>query len=173
MPGVHQHSADEIGEAAERAHEAGVQAVLLFGIPAKKDEQASGAYAPDGVIQRGIGQIKKCAPELTVITDVCLCEAMEHGHCGVVRRNGAHFEVCNDETLELLAKIAVSHAAAGADMIAPSDMMDGRIGRCRAALDEAGFEQTGIISYAAKFASAFYAPFREAAASAPQFGDRR
>jgi len=173
MPGVHQHAENEIAAIAQRAHESGVQAVLLFGIPKSKDEQASGAYAENGVIQNAVRQIKKHAPDLMVITDVCLCEYTSHGHCGVTRLDGEHFHVLNDESVELIAKTAVSHAAAGADLVAPSDMMDGRIGAVRAALDQAGFDQTGIMSYAAKFASVFYGPFRDAAESPPQFGDRR
>jgi porphobilinogen synthase len=173
MPGVHQYGSREIAAIAQRAHESGVQAVLLFGIPKSKDEQASGAYAEDGVVQNAVREIKKRAPDLTVITDVCLCEYTSHGHCGVTRLDGEHFHVLNDESVQLIAKTAVSHAAAGADMVAPSDMMDGRIGAVRAALDQAGFDQTGIMSYAAKFASVFYGPFREAAESPPQFGDRR
>jgi len=173
MPGVHQYSGKEIAAIAQRAHESGVQAVLLFGIPKSKDEQASGAYVQNGVVQNAIRQIKERAPDLTVITDVCLCEYTSHGHCGVTRLDGEHFHVLNDESVELIAKTAVSHAAAGADLVAPSDMMDGRIGAVRAALDRAGFDQTGIMSYAAKFASVFYGPFRDAAESPPQFGDRR
>ena len=173
MPGVHQYSGKEIAAIAQRAHKSGVQAVLLFGIPKSKDEQASGAYGENGVVQNAIRQIKERAPDLTVITDVCLCEYTSHGHCGVTRLDGEHFHVLNDESVELIAKTAVSHAAAGADLVAPSDMMDGRIGAVRAALDRAGFDQTGIMSYAAKFASVFYGPFRDAAESPPQFGDRR
>ncbi len=173
MPGVHQHGENEIASIAQSAHESGVQAVLLFGIPKSKDEQASGAYAENGVVQNAVRQIKKRAPDLMVITDVCLCEYTSHGHCGVTRLDGEHFHVLNDESVELIAKTAVSHAAAGADLVAPSDMMDGRIGAVRAALDQAGFDQTGIMSYAAKFASVFYGPFRDAAESPPQFGDRR
>ncbi len=173
MPGVHQYSGKEIVAIAQRAHESGVQAVLLFGIPKSKDEQASGAYAENGVVQNAVRQIKERTPDLTVITDVCLCEYTSHGHCGVTRLDGEHFHVLNDESVELIAKTAVSHAAAGADMVAPSDMMDGRIGAVRTALDQAGFDQTGIMSYAAKFASVFYGPFRDAAESPPQFGDRR
>jgi porphobilinogen synthase len=173
MPGVHQYSGKEIAAIAQRALESGVQAVLLFGIPKSKDEQASGAYGENGVVQNAVRQIKKHAPDLTVITDVCLCEYTSHGHCGVTRLDGEHFHVLNDESVQLIAKTAVSHAAAGADMVAPSDMMDGRIGAVRAALDQAGFDQTGIMSYAAKFASVFYGPFRDAAESPPQFGDRR
>ena len=173
MPGVAQLAPDEVAGEAARAAEAGLQAVLLFGIPNEKDEQASGAFADDGVVQKAVRAIKRETPELLVITDVCLCEYMSHGHCGVVRQDGEHFHVLNDETVEILVKAALSHAAAGADLVAPSDMMDGRIGAIREALDAAGFDQTGIMSYAAKFASAFYGPFREAAESPPQFGDRR
>ncbi len=173
MPGVFQFSPAEVAEEAWRAQEAGLQAVLLFGIPVQKDEQGSSAYADHGVVQEAVRAIKEKSPELVVITDVCLCEYMSHGHCGVTRIDGEHFHVLNDESVALLVKTALSHARAGADMVAPSDMMDGRIGAIRRALDENGFEQTGIISYAAKFASAFYGPFREAAESPPQFGDRR
>jgi porphobilinogen synthase len=172
LPGVCQHSANEIAQVAAGAHETGLQAVLLFGIPKAKDEKASAAYASGGVVQNAVREIKRRAPRLTVITDVCLCEYMSHGHCGVARVDGEHFNILNDESVELIAKTAVSHAEAGADFVAPSDMMDGRIGAVRAALDHAGFDQTGIMSYAAKFASAFYGPFREAAESPPQFGDR-
>jgi porphobilinogen synthase len=146
---------------------------VLFGIPRDKDEQASGAYAEDGVVQTAVRAIKAKCPDVVVITDVCLCEYMSHGHCGVTRMDGEHFHVLNDETIDLLVKTAVSHARAGADMVAPSDMMDGRIGAIREALDANGFTETGIMSYAAKFASVFYGPFREAAESPPQFGDRR
>ncbi|PYI75272.1 MAG: porphobilinogen synthase [Verrucomicrobia bacterium] len=170
---MRKHGGKEIAAVAHRAYEAGVQAVLLFGIPKSKDELASAAYAEKGVVQEGVRQIKKRVPDLIVITDVCLCEYTSHGHCGVTRLDGDHFHVFNDETVQLIAKTAVSHAAAGADMVAPSDMMDGRIGAVRTALDEAGFDQTGIMSYAAKFASIFYGPFRDAAESPPQFGDRR
>src|SRR6266487_2425612 len=173
MPGVLQFSLKEIADEAKRAQDLGLQAVLLFGIPEKKDEQASGAYAENGVVQEALQAIKSKCPDLIAITDVCLCEYMSHGHCGVTRIDGDHFHVLNDETVELLVKTALSHAAAGADMVAPSDMMDGRIGAIREALDIAGFDQTGIMSYAAKFASSFYGPFREAAESPPQFGDRR
>ena len=173
MPGVFQFSLKEVAGEAQRAQDSGLQAILLFGIPAKKDEQATGAYARDGVVQKALRAIKKKCPELVVITDVCLCEYMSHGHCGVTRVDGDHFHVLNDETVDLLVKTALSHAQAGADMVAPSDMMDGRIGAIREAFDANGFQQTGIISYAAKFASAFYGPFREAAESPPQFGDRR
>ena len=173
MPGVEQLAPHEVAAEAEIASAAGLQAVLLFGIPNEKDEQASGAYAEDGVVQKAVRAIKAKCPELLVITDVCLCEYMSHGHCGVTRIDGDHFHVLNDESVALLVKTSLSHAAAGADLVAPSDMMDGRIGAIREALDAAGYDQTGIMSYAAKFASAFYGPFREAAESPPQFGDRR
>jgi porphobilinogen synthase len=173
MPGVSQFSLKEVVDEAQRAADSGLQAIILFGIPSTKDEQASGAYAEDGVVQKALRAIKKKCPEFVVITDVCLCEYMSHGHCGVTRVDGDHFHVLNDETVDLLVKTALSHADAGADMVAPSDMMDGRIGAIRETLDTNGFEQTGIISYAAKFASVFYGPFREAAESPPQFGDRR
>ena len=173
MPGVFQLSVKEIADEARAAHDLGLQAVLLFGIPEQKDEQATGAYAENGVIQKALQAIKSKCPDLVTITDVCLCEYMSHGHCGVTRIDGDHFHVLNDESVELLVKTSLSHAAAGADMVAPSDMMDGRIGAIREALDSAGFDQTGIISYAAKFASVFYGPFRDAAESPPQFGDRR
>jgi porphobilinogen synthase len=173
MPGVDQLAPGEVAAEAALAAAAGLQAVLLFGVPNEKDEQASGAYAEDGVVQKAVRAIKAESPGLLVITDVCLCEYMSHGHCGVTRIDGDHFHVLNDESVELLVKTALSHAAAGADIVAPSDMMDGRIGAIREALDEAGYDQTVIMSYAAKFASAFYGPFREAAESPPQFGDRR
>ncbi len=173
MPGVFQLCLKEIVDDAQRAQDLGLQAVLLFGIPEKKDEQASRAYAENGVVQKALQAIKAKCPGLVAITDVCLCGYMSHGHCGVTRVDGDHFHVLNDETVELLVKTALSHAAAGADLVAPSDMMDGRIGAIRDALDAGGFDQTGIMSYAAKFASAFYGPFREAAESPPQFGDRR
>lgn len=173
MPGVFQFSLAEIVDEAARAHDLGLQAVLLFGIPDKKDEQASGAHAENGVIQKALREIKSKCPEVVAITDVCLCEYMSHGHCGVTRIDGNHFHVLNDETVDLLVKTALSHAQAGADMVAPSDMMDGRIGAIREALDANGFAETGIMSYAAKFASVFYGPFRDAAESPPQFGDRR
>ena len=173
MPGVEQLAPQEVAAEAALACAAGLQAVLLFGIPNEKDEEASGAYAEDGVVQKAVRAIKAECPELLVITDVCLCEYMSHGHCGVTRIDGDHFHVLNDESVALLVKTSLSHAAAGADIVAPSDMMDGRIGAIRGALDAAGYDQTGIMSYAAKFASAFYGPFREAAESPPQFGDRR
>jgi len=173
MPGVFQLPLGEIVDEARQAQDAGLQAVLLFGIPEKKDEHASGAYAENGVVQKALRAIKEKCPDLVAITDVCLCEYMSHGHCGVTRIDGDHFHVLNDQTVDLLVKTALSHAQAGADMVAPSDMMDGRIGAIRDALDTNGFTETGIMSYAAKFASVFYGPFREAAESPPQFGDRR
>jgi porphobilinogen synthase len=173
MPGVFQLSAKEVADEARIAQDLGLQAVLLFGIPEQKDEQASGAYAENGIVQTALRAIKSKCPDLVTITDVCLCEYMSHGHCGVIRTDGDRFHILNDETVELLVKTALSHAAAGADIVAPSDMMDGRVGAIREALDAKGFDQTAIMSYAAKFASAFYGPFREAAESPPQFGDRR
>ncbi len=173
MPGVSQLTVDEVADEARKAQDLGLQAILLFGIPEKKDEQASGAYAENGVIQKALRAIKSKCPELIAITDVCLCEYMSHGHCGVTRIDGEHFHVLNDESVDLLVKTSLSHAKAGADMVAPSDMMDGRIGAIREALDAGGFTDTGIMSYAAKFASVFYGPFRDAAESPPQFGDRR
>ncbi len=173
MPGVFQFTLAEVADESQRAYDLGLQAVLLFGIPKQKDEQATSAYAENGIVQQAVRAIKARRPELVVITDVCLCEYMSHGHCGVTRMDGEHFHVLNDETVELLAKTALSHAAAGADLVAPSDMMDGRIGAIREMLDANGFEQTGIMSYAAKFASVFYGPFRDAAESPPKFGDRR
>src|SRR5262245_31055696 len=173
MPGVFQLSPEECLKDAELAFKIGVPAVLLFGIPEKKDAKASGAYATNGIVQQTVRLLKKELPELLVVTDVCLFEYMEHGHCGIVSRAGASAKILNDPTLKLLAQTAVSHAEAGADMVAPSDMMDGRVRAIRARLDKDGFADTPIMSYAAKFASAFYGPFREAAESAPQFGDRR
>src|SRR5436305_3290837 len=173
MPGVFQVPVKGVADEARHAQDIGREAVLMFGIPEHKDEQASGAYAENGVVQEALQAIKSKCPELIAITDVCLCEYMSHGHCGITRIDGDHFHVLNDESVELLAKTALSHAAAGADIVAPSDMMDGRVGAIREALDASGFDQTGIMSYAAKFASAFYGPFREAAESPPQFGDRR
>ena len=168
MPGIMRHPLNEVAAVAKAIYDSGVPAVILFGIPAKKDEIASQAYAASGVIQRGIAEIKNKNPELQVITDVCLCEYMSHGHCGIVAGN----EVLNDPTLKLLAQTALSHAEAGADMVAPSDMMDGRIGAIRHMLDENHFSQLPILSYAVKYASAFYGPFREAAESTPSFGSR-
>jgi porphobilinogen synthase len=169
MPGVFQLSPDELVREAARAHALGVPAVLLFGIPGQKDGKASGAYAKNGIVQQTVRLLKKELPSLLVITDVCLCEYMVHGHCGLVSGG----KVLNDPTLKLLARTAGSHAEAGADLVAPSDMMDGRVRAIRAELDRNGFTDTPIMSYAAKFASAFYGPFREAAGSAPRFGDRR
>ena len=173
MPGVFQLSPDEILREAAAAHALGVPAVLLFGIPDKKDAQASGAYATNGIVQQTVRLLKKELPELLVITDVCLCEYMEHGHCGIVHQGKSGAKILNDPTLKLLAQTAASHAEAGADIVAPSDMMDGRVRAIREALDKKGFAETPIMSYAAKFASAFYGPFREVAESAPRFGDRR
>src|SRR6266704_1911392 len=173
MPGVFLLSPDELIGEASRAHQLGVPAVLLFGIPETKDAKASGAYAANGIVQQAVRLLKKELPQLLVITDVCLCEYMEHGHCGIVQRDSKGARVLNDPTLELLAATAASHADAGADIVAPSDMMDGRVRAIRERLDREGFADTPILSYAAKFASAFYRPFREAAESAPRFGDRR
>jgi porphobilinogen synthase len=173
MPGVCQCSPDEVVRDATAAREAGVPAVLLFGIPDRKDVRASGAYARNGIVQQTVRLLKRELPDLVVITDVCLCEYMSHGHCGVVKRKGSAWRIENDSSLELLSRTAVSHAEAGADLVAPSDMMDGRIKAIRAGLDRAGLEEIPILSYAAKFASAYYGPFREAAESAPEFGDRR
>lgn len=169
MPGNFQQSIDNIVKDCEEVMKLGIPAVILFGIPEQKDESGSEAYSPDGIVQRAIKAIKDRTPELVVITDVCLCEYMSHGHCGVVK-NGA---ILNDPTLDLLAKEALSHAISGADMVAPSDMMDGRVAAIRRALDGNGFDNIPIMSYAAKYASGFYGPFREAAESTPQFGDRR
>jgi porphobilinogen synthase len=169
MPDVFQLSPDEIVREAELAHKLGVPAVLLFGIPEKKDAAASGAFAKNGIVQQTVRLLKKELPSLLVITDVCLCEYMSHGHCGIV----SHGKILNDPTLKILAQTALSHAEAGADIVAPSDMMDGRVRTIRDALDKNGFSATPIMSYAAKFASAFYGPFREAAESTPKFGDRR
>jgi porphobilinogen synthase len=173
MPGVFRVSVDELVRDAEEVAKLGIPAVLLFGIPERKDEWGSEAYDENGIIQRAVRALKRAVPDLVVITDVCLCEYTSHGHCGIVRETPGGFEVDNDATLELLAKTAVSQAAAGADIVAPSDMMDGRIKVIREALDENGFAHVLILSYAAKMASAFYGPFREAAESAPKFGDRR
>jgi porphobilinogen synthase len=178
LPGVQRLS---ISAALQEAHEIaalGIGAVMLFGIPAAKDPEGSGAWDEEGVIQTAVRALKGALPELLVLTDVCLCEYTDHGHCGVLRDIGSHSPldppvVDNDASLELLARVAVSHARAGADLIAPSDMMDGRVGAIRAALDEEGFADTPILAYSAKFASAFYGPFREAAGSTPAFGDRR
>jgi len=169
MPGCFQESVDEVVKNAKEVYSLGIPSVLLFGIPEHKDETGSSAYDEHGVVQDAVRAIKGAIPELYVITDVCMCEYTSHGHCGLVKDG----EVQNDPTLELLSKEAVSHARAGVDMVAPSDMMDGRVEAIRFALDEEGFSEVPIMSYAAKYASAFYGPFREAAESAPQFGDRR
>lgn len=169
MPGNYQMSIDNLVEEGRRLAELSIPAVILFGIPSSKDERGSEAYDPDGIVQKAVAAIKKSVPQLLVITDVCLCEYTSHGHCGLVRGE----EILNDPSVELLARQAVSHAQAGADIVAPSDMMDGRVGAIRRALDESGFENLAILSYAAKYASGYYGPFREAADSAPQFGDRR
>ncbi len=169
MPGVAQMSVDNIVREAREIHEAGVPALILFGIPSRKDAQGSEAWNDAGEVQRAIREIKEHVPGLVVITDVCMCEYTDHGHCGAISGN----DVDNDATLELLVREALSHARAGADMVAPSDMMDGRVGAIRNALDQNGFSHVPIMAYSAKFASCFYGPFREAAESAPQFGDRR
>jgi porphobilinogen synthase len=169
MPGVFRQSVDQLAKEAKDCLEAGVTKVLLFGLPASKDAMGSGAHIKDGIVQQAIKELKNKAPELMVVTDVCLCEYTDHGHCGVIINN----EVDNDSTLELLSKTALSHARAGADMVAPSDMMDGRVAEIRATLDENNFSNVPIMSYAVKYASSFYGPFREAADGAPQFGDRR
>ncbi len=169
MPGNYQMSIDQLVKEVKTAKEAGIPAVLLFGIPDRKDEVASGAFARDGLMQRAVREIKSKVPDILVVTDVCLCEYTSHGHCGMIEKG----EVDNDSTLEVLAETAVSHGRAGADMVAPSAMMDGQIGVIREGLDEAGFEAIPIMAYAAKYASCFYGPFRDAAESAPQFGDRK
>ena len=175
MPGVFNLSVDEAVKEAEAAAALGIGGLLLFGLPETKDEEASGAWDDNGIVQQGLRALKQssAAKKLVVIADVCLCEYTSHGHCGIVKRHGEDFEIENDSSLGLLARTATSLAQAGADIVAPSDMMDGRIAAIRDALDEEELEQTPILSYAAKFASAFYGPFREAADSAPQFGDRR
>jgi porphobilinogen synthase len=173
MPGVFNLSIDEAIKEVEEAARLGLGGLLLFGLPATKDEEASGAWADDGIVQQAIRAFKLAAKKLVLIADVCLCEYTSHGHCGIVSRSGDDYEVENDSSLDLIARTAVSLASAGADVVAPSDMMDGRVGAIRDHLDEAGLEKVPILSYAAKFASAFYGPFREAADSAPQFGDRR
>jgi porphobilinogen synthase len=188
MPGVFNLSVDEAVHEAEETHALGIPAIILFGLPEKKDESATGAWEENGIVQRAARAIKKEVPDLLLIADVCLCEYMSHGHCGIVKPAapqslgaavanppiaGTDYEIVNDATLELLARTSVSLARAGVDIIAPSDMMDGRVAAIRKGLDASAFENTPILSYAAKFASAFYGPFREAADSAPQFGDRR
>jgi len=168
MPGIYQFSLENLLFEIEKIVEKGIKSIIIFGIPKSKDAVGSGAYAEDGIIQKAVREIKKQFPLLIVMTDVCLCEYTDHGHCGLIEDG----KILNDPTLELLAKTAVSHAQAGADIIAPSDMMDGRVGVIRKSLDLAGFEEIAIMSYSAKYASAFYGPFREAAGSSPQFGDR-
>ncbi len=170
MPGCYQQSVDEAVKTAAAAHSLGIPAVLLFGLPSKKDDVGSSAWDPDEPVQRAVAEIRCAIPELAVITDVCLCEYTSHGHCGVLEKDGS---VDNDQTLPLLARIAVSHARSGANVVAPSAMMDGQVTAIRSALDADGFDATAILGYSAKYASAFYGPFRTAADSAPQFGDRR
>jgi porphobilinogen synthase len=169
MPGIAQLSVDRVVEECKAIHDLGIPAVIVFGIPERKDAAGSGAYAADGIVQQALRAIKAAVPDLVLVTDVCLCEYTDHGHCGVVVEG----DVDNDSTLDLLAKEALSHAQAGADMVAPSDMMDGRVSAIRDRLDEEGFDHVPIMAYAAKFSSGFYGPFREAAESAPRFGDRR
>jgi porphobilinogen synthase len=169
MPGVYRISVDQLGREAKECMDAGVRSVILFGLPETKDSMGSGAHAKDGIIQRAIREMKNKTPDMTVVTDVCLCEYTDHGHCGCLINN----QVDNDATLEILARTALSHAKAGADMVAPSDMMDGRVAEIRSVLDENDFHMIPIMSYAVKYASAFYGPFRDAADCAPQFGDRR
>lgn len=169
MPNIYQYSLDRMGEELERVDAAGIPAILLFGIPAHKDEKGSGAYDPEGITQRAIRRIKEKYPNLLIIADVCLCEYTSHGHCGLVHGE----EILNDETLPLLAKMALTMAQAGADIVAPSDMMDGRVGAIRETLDANGFCNVPILSYSAKYASGYYGPFRDAAGSAPHFGDRK
>ncbi len=168
MPGQYQFSVDTLVQEAKDAWELGIPAVILFGLPDSKDPVGSRSWAPDGIVQQAVAALKESNPDMLVITDVCMCEYTDHGHCGVIKDG----DVDNDATLELLSKQAVSHARAGADLVAPSDMMDGRVAAIRKALDEEGFKDTGILSYAVKYASGFYGPFREAADSAPRFGDR-
>ena len=169
LPPLGRFSVDDLTSEVEELVRLGISAVILFGIPEEKDDEGSGAYDPDGIVQRALRELRPRFPELVLMTDVCLCEYTAHGHCGLIEDG----EVQNDATLELLGRTAVSHAEAGADVVAPSDMMDGRVAALREALDDAGFEQTPIVSYAVKYASAFYGPFREAAESTPAFGDRR
>ena len=173
MPGIFQHSVEDLVKEALAVRRSGIPAILLFGLPQVKDESASQAYAPTGVVQQAVRALKTAAPDLIVITDVCLCEYTSHGHCGMVEKSRHGYRVLNDASVELLVQTAVSHAEAGADIVAPSDMMDGRVGAIRRGLDGRGLTDVPVMSYAAKFCSAFYGPFREAAESAPQFGDRR
>ncbi|MBI9073800.1 MAG: porphobilinogen synthase [Desulfatibacillum sp.] len=169
MPGVFHYSVDNLVKAAKQARDAGIPAIIVFGVPEKKDPMGSGAYAKNGIVQKAVSEIKSKVSDLVVITDVCLCQYTDHGHCGVVEKG----IIDNDSSLDLLARTALSHVKAGADMVAPSDMMDGRVAEIRGLLDEEGYSQIPIMSYAAKYCSSFYGPFREAAHSAPQFGDRR
>ncbi len=173
MPGVAQLPLAELELECESIAKLGIPAILLFGIPNKKDEAASQAYAETGIVQQAVRAIKRAMPQLIVITDVCLCEYTSHGHCGVVAKEGDNYTILNDASVDLLVQTAISHAAAGTDIVAPSDMMDGRIGAIRSALDAHGHDRVAVMSYASKFCSAFYGPFRDAAESAPQFGDRR
>lgn len=173
LPGMDQLSLDQLESQVERAVDCGLQSLMLFGVPASKDPVGSGAYAENGIIQQAVRRLKRRWPQLWVVTDVCLCEYTSHGHCGLLAQGDTSGRVLNDPTLELIARTALSHAQAGADMVAPSDMMDGRIQAIRAALDGAGYEGLPIMSYAVKYASAYYGPFRDAAESCPQFGDRR
>lgn len=179
MPGIFRQSIDNAVEEIKEVRDLGIQAVLLFGIPERKDEIGSEGYDENGIIQRALREIKRDIKDVLLITDICMCEYTSHGHCGVIKISPPHIssgekgDVSNDETLQYLARIALSHAQSGADIVAPSDMMDGRVGAIREALDENGFDDIGILSYSAKYASAFYGPFREAADSTPQFGDRR
>jgi porphobilinogen synthase len=174
MPGVFQQSIDELVRDCEEVYKLGIPAVILFGIPEHKDELGSEAYSENGIIQQAVRKLKQEVPELIVITDVCLCEYTSHGHCGIVKETSSgRYEIVNDETVELLARAALTHVEAGADMVAPSDMMDGRVKAIREELDRNGFRNVPIMSYSAKYASGFYSPFREAAESAPQFGDRK
>jgi len=173
MPGVAQLSIHSLQDECRTIAQLGINAILLFGIPDQKDENASQAYADNGIVQQAVRTIKQATPDLLVITDVCLCEYTSHGHCGVVAKDGRQYRVPNDASVELLVKTAISHAEAGADIVAPSDMMDGRVGAIRTALDSQGYTDVALMSYASKFCSAFYGPFRDAAESAPQFGDRR
>jgi porphobilinogen synthase len=169
LPAMSRFTVEQVAAEAEEAAAVGIQALIVFGVPEEKDDRGSGAWDDDGIVQQALRAIRERVPQLVLVTDVCLCEYTSHGHCGVLEGE----EVANDETLELLARTAVSHVEAGADAVAPSDMMDGRVAALRAALDDSGYDQTPILSYAAKYASAFYGPFREAAGSAPSFGDRR
>ena len=173
MPGVEQLSIHSLQDECRTIAQLGINAILLFGIPDQKDENASQAYADNGIVQQAVRTIKQATPDLLVITDVCLCEYTSHGHCGVVAKDGRQYRIPNDASVELLVKTAISHAEAGADIVAPSDMMDGRVGAIRTALDSQGYTDVALMSYASKFCSAFYGPFRDAAESAPQFGDRR